>query len=44
MEEGERECERTGRLIERTESKERAGVTDQMGMWEREACFAPAQR
>lgn len=29
---------------ERTESRETAGVPDQMGMLEGEACFAPVQR
>lgn len=35
---------RTRRLMERTEITETAGMPDQMGMREREACFAPVQR
>lgn len=30
--------------MERTEITETAGMPDQMGMQEREACFAPVQR
>lgn len=30
--------------MERTEITETAGMPDQMGMREREACFAPVQR
>lgn len=40
----ERKERRTRRLMERTEITETAGMPDQMGMREREACFAPVQR
>lgn len=40
----ERKERRTRRLMERTEITETAGMPDQMGMQEREACFAPVQR
>lgn len=46
-EEEEREWKgerRSRRLTERTESRETAGMPDQMGMWEGAACFAPVQR